>query len=184
MEGEIRTRRVEGPHQGVASSFMQLLSVTHYSAFTHIIHLALHQNSIIVGRRAARLRRAFGRAFVRAARPIAVRGGRNCKHLPRFSFPLTAPRRVSAPKKRWANEGANATLLDKHTDGRTRVVVGIEGGVDDRRAIERWAKASFTGPSERDDRQTTQQMILTSREEGRIMTLMQNVLPAPHSRIS
>ena len=132
------------------------------------------------------LSRAFGRAFVRAARPIAVRGGRNCKHLPRFSFPLCRLRRyrVSAPKKRWANEGANATLLDKHIDGRASVVVGIEGGVDDRRAIERRAEASFTGPSERDDGQTTQQMILTSREEGRIMTLMQNVLPAPHSRIS
>ena len=128
------------------------------------------------------LSRAFGRAFVHVARPIAPGGGRNCKHLPRFSFPLCRLRRcrVSAPKKRWANEGANATLLDKHTAGRTNVVVGTEGGVDDRRAGERRAEASFTGPDERDDRQTTQQMILTPiLEGGRIMTPMQNMLPVP-----
>ena len=180
MEGEIRTRRVEGESQLylilATSSCNSLFSIhTHYpSCSTSKLNYRRTPGEQCRSLRcASRLRcSAFGRAFVRAARPIAVRDGRNCKHLPRFSFPLTAPRRVSAPKKRWANEGANATLLDKHTDGRTSVVVGIEGGVDDRQAAERGAEASFTGPAERDDMQTIQQMILTyrGREGGRIMT--------------
>lgn len=67
--------------------------------------------------------------------------GRNCKHLPRFSFPLCRRRLVVdagraagrsllpfvRPLKRVGhNEGANAALLDKHTDD------DEDDGVDDR----------------------------------------------------